>query len=159
MQELKWSMAAAGFSVKEVTHVLITHYHIDHGAIAQEIKDKGAKLIVMESQLRHLNAQKKFVKAPLVFHEIKNEGNMELAFKESRVFLSTLGIDGEIIATPGHSQDHVTLILDEGIAFTGDLPPENCSKEGSEVFKDWQQLRAMKVTRIYPAHGLYDLAI
>ena len=54
MQELKWSLAAQCISVKEITHVLITHYHMDHGALAQEIKDKGAKLIMMESQVEHL---------------------------------------------------------------------------------------------------------
>ncbi len=95
----------------------------------------------------------------MVFHEIKNEENLLLAFRNSRFFLKTLGIEGEIISTNGHSQDHVTLILDEGIAFTGDLPPENCSPEGSEAFLDWQRLRSMKVTKIYPAHGPYDLPL
>jgi glyoxylase-like metal-dependent hydrolase (beta-lactamase superfamily II) len=159
MRELKWSLAAQGYSVKDVTHVLITHYNMDHGAIAQEMKDKGARLIVMETQTEHLNTQKKFIKPPLVFHEIKNEGNIQLSFKESRVFLKTLGIDGEIISTAGHSPDHVTFVLDEGIAFTGDLPPESGSPGGTDVFRDWQRLRAMKVTRIYPAHGAYDLSL
>ncbi|MGA3111877.1 MAG: MBL fold metallo-hydrolase [Candidatus Bathyarchaeia archaeon] len=159
MQELKWSLAAQCISVKEITHVLITHYHMDHGALAQEIKDKGAKLIMMESQVEHLNTQKKFIKPPMVFHEIKNEGNIELAFRDSRVFLKTLDIDGEIISTSGHSPDHVTLVLDDGIAFTGDLPPKNCSAEGSNVFNDWQRLQTMKVTRAFPAHGPYDLPV
>jgi ribonuclease/clavin/mitogillin len=152
MQELKWIMSSNGLSVKDVTHVLITHYHIDHGAIAQEMKDKGAKLIVMETQREHLNTQKKFIKPPLVFHEIKKEDNIQVAFEKSRGFLKTLGIDGEIISTPSHSQDHVTLVLDEGIAFTGDLPLENCSAE-SDAGKDWQRLRIMNVRRICPAHG------
>ncbi len=43
MQEFKWSTAKEGLSVKDMTHVLVTHYHMDHGAIAQEMKDKGAK--------------------------------------------------------------------------------------------------------------------
>jgi glyoxylase-like metal-dependent hydrolase (beta-lactamase superfamily II) len=159
MQELKWSLAQNGFSVKEVTHVLVTHYHMDHGAFAQEIKDKGAKLIVMESQREHLNTQKKFIKPPTVFHEIKNEGNIQLAFRDSRVFLKALGINGKIISTTGHSPDHVTPVLDEGIAFTEDLPPENGSPEKSGAFKDWQRLHAMNVTRIYPAHGDYDLPL
>jgi glyoxylase-like metal-dependent hydrolase (beta-lactamase superfamily II) len=132
---------------------------MDHGAIAQEMKDKGAKLIVMESQKEHLNDQKKFIKRPLVFHEIKNEDNLLMPFKDSRVFLKTLGLDGEITPTTGHSPDHVTLVLDEGRAFTGDLPPENGSPEGSDAAKNWQHLRAMKVTRIYPAHGPYDLPL
>ena len=54
-------------------------------------------------------------------HEIKNEGNIELAVKSSRVFLKMIEIDGEIISTQGHSTDHVSLILDQGIAFTGDF--------------------------------------
>jgi glyoxylase-like metal-dependent hydrolase (beta-lactamase superfamily II) len=157
MQELKWSIAQNGFSVKDVTHVLVTHYHMDHGAIAQELKDKGAKLIVMETQQEHLNDQKKFIKPPLMFREIKDEDNIHLAFKDSRVFLKQLGLDGEIIPTTGHGADHVTLVLDEGTAFTGDLPPENGSPPNSEAFKDWQRLRAMKVKRVYPAHGSYDL--
>jgi endoribonuclease LACTB2 len=159
MQELKWSLSQQGFSVKDITHVLVTHYHMDHGAIAQEMKDKRAKLIVMENQKEHLNDQKKFIKPPLVFHEIKNEDNLLMSFKDSRVFLKTLGVNGEIISTTGHSPDHVTLVLDKGIAFTGDLPSENGAPEGTDAFKDWQQLRAMKVTRIYPAHGPNDLPL
>ena len=158
MQELKWRFAAQGLSVKDITHVLITHYHMDHGAIAQEMKDKGAKLIVMESQGTCLNAQKKFIRPPMQFHEIKDEGNIVLAFNNSRVFLKSLCIKGEIIPTTGHSQDHVTLILNGGIAFTGDLPTENASPAGSDAFSNWQRLRKLKVKRIYPAHGVpYDL--
>lgn len=157
MQELKWSMAKEGYSVKDVTHVLVTHYHMDHGGIAQEMKDKGAKLIVMENQKGHLNDQKKFIKPPMVFHEIKSEGNLEIAFSDSRRFLKTLGIDGEVISTTGHSADHVTLVLDEGIAFTGDLPPENASEVGSDAYRDWRHLRALGVKRLFPAHGLYDV--
>lgn len=153
MRELKWSIASEGYSIKEVTHVLVTHYHMDHGAITQEMKEKGAKLIAMESQIAHLNEQGKFIKPPMIFHEIKNDGNIVLAFSESRSYLRGLDVNGEIIPTPGHSIDHVTVVLDEGAAFTGDLPPENCSSEGSDVFKDWQRLQSMKVTKIFPAHG------
>ena len=159
MQELKWNLAQNGFSVKDVTHVLVTHYHMDHGAIAQELKDKGAKLIVLDTQRKHLNDQKKFIKPPKVFHEIKNEDNVELSFKDSRSFVKSLGMDGEIVPTIGHCEDHVSLVLDEGIAFTGDLPPENSSPEGSEASNDWKLLRSMNVKKVYPAHGNYNLPI
>lgn len=159
MAELKCSMAQNGFSVKQVTHVLVTHYHMDHGALAQEMKTKGAKLIVMENQKTHLNTQKKFIKPPLVYHEISNNDNLELAQKDSRAFLKNIGLDGEIIATPGHGPDHVTLVLDMGIAFTGDLPPENASPPDSDAIRDWQRLHLMNVKRIYPAHGNYNLPL
>ncbi len=159
MAELKSSMVPEGYAVKDVTHVLVTHYHMDHGAIAQEMKTKGAKLVVLENQKAHLNDQKRFIKPPQVYHEITLDGNLDLALKDSRAFLKTLGIDGEIIPTPGHGPDHVTLVLDEGIAFTGDLPPENASPPDSDAYQDWQRLHALGVKRLYPAHGLYDLPL
>jgi len=159
MPELKGSMAKKGLSVKAVSHVLVTHYHMDHGAIAQEVKDKGAKLIVMESQKDSLNLQKKFIKPPAVFHEIKEDGNIILKFSESRAFLEKLGIKGEIIPTTGHGPDHVTLVLDEGIAFTGDLPPESAAEEGSDACNDWKRLRAMNVKRVFPAHGIENIPL
>lgn len=36
---------------------------------------------------------------------------------------------GEILWTPGHSDDSVSLVLDSGIAFTGDLQPPLASDE------------------------------
>lgn len=159
MPELKGSMAAHGRSVKEVSHVLITHYHIDHGGIAQEMKDKGAKLIVMESQNDRLNDIERYARPPMVYHKVRAEGNIDLKFSESRGFLERIGVLGEIVPTPSHSPDHVTLVLDEGIAFTGDLAPENAVEEGSEAWRDWRVLRSMNVRRIFPAHGPSDVIL
>jgi ribonuclease/clavin/mitogillin len=157
--ELKKSMAKHGLSIKDITQVLVSHYHIDHGGIAQELKDKGARLIVMETQTGHLNDLKEFLRPPMVFHEIKDAGNIVVKFAESRACLEKMGIAGEIISTPGHSPDHITLVLDEGIAFTGDLPPESTTEEGSENFKNWMTLRSMKIKRIFPAHGPHDIPL
>jgi len=159
MPEFKKSMALQGKSVKEVSHVLMTHYHIDHGGIAQELKDKGAKLIVSENQKDHLNDMKKYLRPPMVFHEVRSDGSIDLRFDESRAFLEGIGIFGEIIPTLSHSPDHVTLVLDEGIAFTGDLPPENAAEEGSEAYRDWKRLRSMNIKRFFPAHGNSDLTL
>jgi endoribonuclease LACTB2 len=163
MGELKGTLAREGFSIKDVTHAIVSHYHMDHGAIAQEVKGKGAVLIVMESQTAHLNDQREFIRPPSVFHEIGPEGNVVLRFDESRKYLGKLGLDGEIVATPGHCPDHVTLVLDgtggDRIAFTGDLPPQSGCEEGSGGEADWRRLRAMGVRRVYPAHGRFDLPI
>ncbi|MFN8418983.1 MAG: hypothetical protein U0528_07035 [Anaerolineae bacterium] len=44
-----------------------------------------------------------------------------ITLDNSRAFLSSIGIAGAIISTPGHSDDGIALILDDGAAFTGDL--------------------------------------
>lgn len=42
-------------------------------------------------------------------------------FEESRKFLGELGIEGEIISTPSHSEDSISVILDDGTCIVGDL--------------------------------------
>ena len=66
-----------------------------------------------------------------------------------------IGIDGEIISTPGHSDDSVTLVLDEGSAFTGDLTNPTVAEDTPDtpLTRSWDRLRAMRVTLIYPGHG------
>jgi endoribonuclease LACTB2 len=67
----------------------------------------------------------------------------------------TLGISGEVIHTPGHSEDSVTLRLDEGIAFTGDLrPPMMVADDPDDaVNQSWARIREARVHTMYPGHG------
>jgi glyoxylase-like metal-dependent hydrolase (beta-lactamase superfamily II) len=157
MPEMKKSFAQHGLSVKDVDYVLISHYHIDHAGMAQDLKDKGAKLIVMENQT-NLNIPERWIR-DVVYHPAREEGNIHLKFADSRAFLHKLGIEGEIIRTRGHGEDHVTLVLDAGIAFTGDLPPPNGTEPGSEAEKDWERLRSLKAKRVFPAHGAFDIPL
>jgi glyoxylase-like metal-dependent hydrolase (beta-lactamase superfamily II) len=86
---------------------------------------------------------------------ITSTGNIQLRFAESRKFLAGLGLAGEIIATPGHSDDSVTLVLDEGLAFTGDLHPLAFATEGQieKIAGSWEKIRNLGVHSIYPGHG------
>jgi glyoxylase-like metal-dependent hydrolase (beta-lactamase superfamily II) len=75
-------------------------------------------------------------------------------FEDSRKFLAGMGIAGEILPTPGHSADSISLLLDEGFAFTGDLPPLFMVVEDDQVTRaSWGRIYQHKVTRIFPAHG------
>ena len=77
-----------------------------------------------------------------------------MKFDSTRAFLLQLGIAGEIIPTPGHSDDSITLILDEGFAFIGDLPPRFMVPDDNLRAKEsWDKIYAHKITRIFPAHG------
>jgi glyoxylase-like metal-dependent hydrolase (beta-lactamase superfamily II) len=77
-----------------------------------------------------------------------------LSFGESRAFLAGLGVHGEILSTPGHTDDSVTLILDEGVALTGDLAPLFTLAEDDATSRlSWQRIREHGVTKIFPAHG------
>lgn len=59
-----------------------------------------------------------------------------------------------ILATPGHSPDSVSLVLDEGIAFTGDLTQEGfISADDVAARASWKCIWDRNVKVVYPAHG------
>ena len=62
--------------------------------------------------------------------------------------------DSEIVHTPGHSDDSVSLLLDDGPVFTGDLTPLLIGSEDQAVVAaSWRTLRERGATHVYPGHG------
>lgn len=150
---------------KEICYALATHYHIDHAGLAQELKLAGVALIVIDIQVPHIPLMKQFTKSQDHYVDIASDGNVIISTTESRDLLARAGIPGEILHTPGHSDDSVSLLLDDGSAFTGDLTPEELAWGEAEnlVKTSWQHLREKGASHIYPGHGnirpiLYSLA-
>jgi endoribonuclease LACTB2 len=133
--------------LEEVDYLLCTHYHPDHAGIAENVKRLGVKLIVLEIQLTAIPALKKLVKPDAGYMDIDLKDSVILRVEDSRDFLARLHIQGEIISTPGHSDDCVTLVLDGRQAFTGDLVRPMFAEE------IWKPIRALQAKTIYPGHG------
>ena len=144
-----------GVPLSEIRYGLATHYHIDHAGAAQDLKNKGVPLLVMQEQVDAIPQMKQAIKPADNYTEIRTHDNIVISTHESREFLERIGIEGEILHTPGHSDDSVTLVLDIGCAFTGDLTLESMADEESAavVSRSWQLLRDRQVTTIYPGHA------
>ena len=142
-------------ALSDIRYLLVTHYHPDHAGLAQEVKAHGVKLIVLESQVQAIPILKTHMKPINHYVDIRLDDNLDLTFDASRKFLRGLGLDGEILSTPGHSDDSVTLILAEGLAFTGDLiGPQHVTDAGRpQAELSWAKLRAQHIKTIYPGHG------
>ena len=154
LPKLLHALKRIGIPLSDITHLLVTHYHPDHAGLAQELKQKGIKLIVLENQAAAIPALKRYIKPEYNYVDITLNDNIHVHTTESRLFLRSLGIDGEIIITPGHSDDSITLILDTGAAFTGDLPPVFIAEYLTPpVQSSWEQIRAHNVHVAYPGHG------
>jgi glyoxylase-like metal-dependent hydrolase (beta-lactamase superfamily II) len=147
--------ARMGIRLADIPYQLVTHYHPDHAGLAEELKRLGVKLLVLDAQLSGIPLLKSYVKPEDHYTEIATEGNVVIAEGESRSALARIGIWGEIISTPGHSDDSVTLILDDGAAFTGDLAaPRLLPEDPADLARQsWEKIRAGGATTIYPAHG------
>jgi glyoxylase-like metal-dependent hydrolase (beta-lactamase superfamily II) len=118
--------------------ILITHRHGDHAPGAVPLKAAtGARII-----------------AP---RDVLDEVDQRVSGGE---LLSIDGTTVEVIATPGHTSEHVCYLTAEGDLFTGDtvlgtgttaiFPPDG---HMGDYLRSLQTLRALDPKRIYPAHG------
>jgi ribonuclease/clavin/mitogillin len=139
----------------EIRYALATHYHIDHAGLAQELKQAGVPLLLLEAQVFAVSLMKSWTKPDDRYVDITMHDNVVIGFAESRSVLERIGIAGEILHTPGHSDDSVSLLLDDGSAFTGDLThPARVGPEDPDVVTaSWRLLRERGATRVYPGHG------
>lgn len=144
-----------GVPLEEIRYGLATHYHIDHAGAAQDLKKRGVPLLVLEEQVHAIPLMKQWTKPADNYTEITTHDNVVIPTSESRSFLANIGIAGEILHTPGHSDDSVSLVLDIGCAFTGDLTMEAmvAKEDPAVVARSWQLLRDRGVTTIYAGHG------
>jgi endoribonuclease LACTB2 len=155
MGTLRANLNRMDIPLKEIGHGLATHYHMDHAGLAQELKDAGMRLIVLPNQRAAIPEMKRWMKPGDHYTELSLDGNLDLAFEDSRSLLTGLGMPGEILPTPGHSDDSVSVVLDDGSAFTGDLTfPSMAPAEAVQVVgESWARLRQLGAQRIYPGHG------
>ena len=142
-----------GIALQDLGYLLATHYHPDHAGLAQELKNLGVRLIVLTEQRGSIPLLKSVIKPRDKYIDIRLDDNLELTSDASRAFLKSIGIAGEIISTPGHSPDSITLILDKGAAFTGDLALPIMSDGSALVTQSWQAIREHGAKMVYPGHG------
>lgn len=140
----------------DIRYGVATHYHIDHAGVAQELKEAGMRLVVLENQVDAIPLMKTWIKPQDHYTEITLHDNLVISFAESRALLAQIGLAGEIVPTPGHSDDSVSVLLDEGSVFTGDLtwPVLIGDDEAGRVAREsWQMLWERGARLVYPGHG------
>lgn len=155
---MKANLKRMGVPLGEIRYALATHYHIDHAGLAEELKREGVPLLVLDVQVDAIPIMKKWTKPQDNYVDITETGNVVIPSEQSRSLLSQIGIAGEILHTPGHSDHCVSLLLDDGSVFTGDLPPQIHAYDNSVALATWSKLRERGARQVYPAHGpVYSL--
>lgn len=152
------ALKAASLEIKDISHVMATHYHPDHVGLIGELQQLGVKLLLIDLQKDHVHfADPIFAKEVRLRHKPADEALAEvISCGESRSFLGKLGIAGEIIHTPSHSPDSVSLILDCGEVFAGDLEPIEylyAYDKNPALEKDWEKILSYNFSHIYYAHA------
>ncbi len=143
-------------STKDIQYVLATHYHPDHMGLISELMELGVKLLLLDVQKEFVHfSDAVFAKDRRSYMPIDETKAVVISCRESRDFLAGIGIRGEIIQTPSHSQDSISLMLDDGNCFVGDLEPIeylDAYAENDALKNDWEQILAFRPKTIYYAH-------
>ena len=151
------ALGEAGATVQEIRYLFISHFHPDHMGIAQEIAGCGVRIVAADVQRLHIHdADGVFAKeGNRLYLPIVDEDVLVISCGESRQLLEECGIAGEVVHTPGHSGDSISLCLDEGVLFVGDLNPlyELEIHRGTQIGDSWDKLLARDPVRVYYGHA------
>jgi len=177
-------LADLGIPIDQIGFLVLTHHHDDHaGFAAALVRDSGARLVAARSAREPLAAGRseetmspanactgailgvfalfhgEFAYPPLTL----SDRDLLLDTEESE-WLRSIGIQGDILLTPGHTHDSISVLLDDGSAFVGDLAMNFMNicrlrrrpifaEDMEQVYASWERLRAAGATKIYTAHG------
>jgi hydroxyacylglutathione hydrolase len=164
---------------EEVQLIILTHGHWDHIASAKEIREiTGAKIALHHREKDWLeNSLKPMPPGVTTWGHILGTiigmfmpfvhipgAHVDMVLEDEELSLGEYGIPGKVIYTPGHSSGSVSVLLETGDAFVGDLAMNKfplCLSPGLPIFaEDWQKveeswklLLEQGAKTIYPAHG------
>ena len=148
-----------GISLKDITYILVTHYHPDHMGLIGELVTMGVKFLVIDTQVPNLHFSDDIFsrdKTLRFLTSVPEDKAEVIACKNSRAFLAALGIDGEIVSIPSHSEDSITLVLDSGDCFVGDLEPMEFMDgydENKALQSDWEKVMSFSPRVIHYGHA------
>ncbi len=145
-----------GISLQDIRYLLVSHYHPDHMGLVGDLAAQGVKLVLLDVQKDHVRfSDPIFERARLPYKPVDVSNAVVISCEESREFLAGIGIRGQIISTPSHSEDSISLLLDEGVGLVGDLEPLEyleAYEENEALRRDWEHVLSFHPRRVLYAH-------
>ena len=146
-----------GIKVSDIVYVLATHYHPDHMGLIPDLVKLGVRLLLIDTQRDSVHfSDSIFARDGLHFEPIDETQATVISCEESREFLSGIGISGEVAALPSHSPDSISLLLDSGDAFVGDLQPKeymDAYEKNDAIQADWARVMSCQPKRVFYSHA------
>jgi len=151
----KDSLKEQGYSVKNVKWLIVSHFHLDHAGLAGTLLDNGVTFVVFPNQLGAIDAMEALIeREAMPYRKIDQTKIQKMEIADSHAWLASIGIAGEVLHTPGHGEQCISLLLDGGEAFIGDLAPDNAiAEEDVKSRESWELLRKKGAKVILPAHA------
>ena len=157
MQGFYHALKANGIRLEQISCVMATHYHPDHCGLIGRLQAQGVQLLLVDSQVDAVHGSDYiFDREKRDYDPVDPAKAVIIAAEDSRQFLKGLGIEGEIIRTASHSADSVSLLLDDGNCFVGDLEPREYIEayaEHERLAEDWKTILSRNPKILHYAHA------
>jgi len=185
LDRFKKELNSFNIGLKQIKYIFLTHHHHDHSALVQDLKDlTNAKLIVHKEQVDFLTKGetdykqiKQFnwllwlldrILRPFIKYNYKpikiEQTDFIIDSEFDDLTLRGIGVNGKIVTTPGHSKDSISILLDSGDAYVGDLamnimgliskaPLPIEAENYQQVNDSMKKLISLGAKDIYPSHG------
>jgi hydroxyacylglutathione hydrolase len=167
-----------GRTVGDVKLAVVTHAHIDHcGGLPALRAEAPFDVACHALSAEDLSHGGRGYSPGLTFHGKAMEVAARLWLPSARLGtapadlmladgdrLDAYGLPGSVVHTPGHTDGCISLLLDDGSAFVGDLvtgpdrnesrpTPPTMAADLGQVRESWQVLLDAGAKTVYPAHG------
>jgi glyoxylase-like metal-dependent hydrolase (beta-lactamase superfamily II) len=169
---LEAGLAAQDLTPRDVTHVLLTHIHLDHAGAAGWLAQQGAQIYVHPNGAPHLLDPEKLIasatriygdRMQMLWGEFLPVAQSQLTVPQDAQEIAIGNLKFIPINTPGHAEHHYVCFSGDvgGVRIPG-FPYMRAPMPPPELhFGRWREslarLRSLKFSRIAPTHfGIYD---
>ena len=164
---------------KEISLIILTHGHWDHIASLTPIREMTGAMVAIHHRDQPfvengtppfpagVNAYGRIMSAlaKALIHPKLPRVKVDLVIDDDGLSLTEYGIPGKVVYTPGHSMGHISILLNSGDAFVGDMAMNDwylrltpglpiLADDINMVVESWKKILPMGISRIYPAHGM-----
>jgi len=155
LHEYARAMKGTRYKFAQIRWAMASHFHLDHAGLVRDFQDAGIQCLLFENQGDSIDEMERII-APKYkdYRRIRQDCFTKITTSESRAFLKSIGIQGEVIQTPGHSDDSVSLITDDHEVLIGDLYPESqIMADDLKSNQSWKKIRELEGRNIWPSHA------
>jgi len=175
--------------LSQINHLLLTHHHDDHVGFVNKLLNKTDLKIIAHQQAKELLKKGendhtrgggiinrrvyfifKFGKLfipdlfGLTFPPVHLRDKDILIEGDDKNVLKSIGIDGKILYTPGHTIDSISVLMDDDRIFCGDAAMSFGLWLGTkyhtifitdliQYYKSWKKIMKHGAKKLYPSHG------
>lgn len=182
------ALGKLGISFEDIKYLFLTHHHDDHAGFLNDLTRDASVTIIAHELAKdllvtgkndktrgggYINAFVKFIvdvkmrldpNWTLTFQPFHIRPDDILLLQDDNTLLRDLGLEGDIIYTPGHCVDHIALVTDSGEVFCGDAAAsfplfagtKYCAvfmTDMEDTYRSWKKILDAGGKLIFPAHG------